>query len=813
MYKSSRAKAQPTAAELAHITPAAAVDRHSIDALLREKKRHQRKGVDEKGIQAVRQSITEWEGRRVDVHEKPEAESEVDRALRDLENAYVARAEEGLQSPASRGESEEHDYESKTRARTSSTVDYGFFEKVEKRSKSDQGVTSRSDVLEALKKTVVARDGDEDDDHDDGEQDQQRLLDIVAHEGQAEQRGSSTGASKHAYHFWHSGPLSDPSAHWSHSSHPLTMYHGPYQKDVSTSFVAGLLKAGEVASSDNHIRIKPDIVAAAVHGDEAIAGMAFKVASEQIKQCQIDEGLLGKVVAMIGRELRALGAQEVGESAFKAGWRERERRDSAPITANTSNSSKPAVLSSLERQVRIERALRLMLVILALPTAPHWLCTSLRLAFLTDAHCIACDDWSRGASMQALLEEIMERKLAALSWATYEQMPLSHAGDDANAGEGWGKWILDWLPDPKKDITSSLTSAAKMKGRATWPLFHSMLNRFANTSTKARTVRRSKAYLSHISGLARHEYGAIVGPIVPDLKILCDVIESEDPRVNPLWVPPASGPNISYRDVEARTQILAIALSDLALQLCSPTKSRTTEAASASAGTEGEPSTTQQSAADSEEELLASGALESTGLAKPAVGTSTAATTSLPRPTATTSTSKSSLDRNAAFLASTQPYLSDTALLSAFHLGAASLAPDFGRLKQVHRLVALLRMNAGRIMEGRRAGTGVTRDGVNGSEEQEEEDTIWRSRAKDAMQRLALTLTYQCEAYTRFRIAGVDAGNESTDAGRGTSDGDDDTPDEQANSSQRMKKNAGGGRVATGPRASDQRSLDSFFRR
>lgn len=413
--------------------------------------------------------------------------------------------------------------------------------------------------------------------------------------------------------------------------------------------------------------------------------------------------------------------------------------------------------------------------------------------------------------MQSLLHETMELRLASLPWSSYAHMTFGlDRGRDA-AGEGWGKWIFDWLPQPPRPSGQFASTKEQSDGSsrgASWPAFAHTLQRFASTSVKARTVRRSKAYLSHISGMSSLDAPAfvssssrVVGPIVPDLKIVCDVIESDNERVNPFYIPPRGRDDVSYRDIEARVQLLGIAMNDLALQLCPPPQ----PPAATGATVDEELVTAHQGVPTSQEELANSILLQSTGVATPtshrtsAVGTPN---TSSQRPAPFSASSSSSLlDRNTAFQSAIAPYLQDPDLLTTFDLSPTTLAPDFTRLKQVHRLIALLRTTAGRIVEGRRMGTGG-REGQGGESggKGEGEDPIWRARAKDSMQRLALMLHYQCEAFTRFKVGS--AGDEVVGGGVGAS-ADDTKATKKATSGRKS--------TGTGSRATDQRSLDSFF--
>lgn len=382
MYQSSRVVHKPTAAELAKIRPEGGGDARklSIDALLREKKKQERKGTDMRGIEAVQQSIMELdrreadgEARRARATSADDVGDEIHRAMRDLEKSYVARAEEGLGSPDAKDhrsaaeDDREASMSSSRRAAAATMVDYGFFEKVEKIATSSKGPVARADVLEVLKKTAAenAEDNEDSDKSDEEESQQQKILDIVAQEDVAPRNDggvatSSSAADKHAYFFWSSGPIPDPAATWS-TSHAFKVSQGFYQKDVSSHFVAGLLTAEDLAAATGAdgkgFRIRPDVFAAAVHGDEVLSAAAWPVALDVMRHSERDEEGLKKIAAMLSRELRALGAPEVGESAFMLGWREKTRRSAAQAG---DSSSGVATLSSVERQVRVERVLRLV---------------------------------------------------------------------------------------------------------------------------------------------------------------------------------------------------------------------------------------------------------------------------------------------------------------------------------------------------------------------------------------------------------------------------------------------------------------------
>lgn len=232
-----------------------------------------------------------------------------------------------------------------------------------------------------------------------------------------------------------------------------------------------------------------------------------------------------------------------------------------------------------------------------------------------------------------------------------------------------------------------------------------------------------------------------------------------------------------------------------------------------------------------------------------ATASSTAAT-----PAATPSASKSSsssssssgptLKPNRAFRLAVQPYKSDPDLLRTFDLtsstntsGDAISAPSFGRLREFHKILAALRGIYSRIHEGRgrldgasatataAATNNAAANGVDAGAEAEEggssSTTLDKTRCKDAIQRLILSVHYQCEVFTGYRMGGDAILEDSDDDEEELEKGDRKRELEVEGETEGLEDEPGHasatGTSATakkqrlGPRASDQRSLGEFF--
>lgn len=402
------------------------------------------------------------------------------------------------------------------------------------------------------------------------------------------------------------------------------------------------------------------------------------------------------------------------------------------------------------------------------------------------------------------------------------------------------------------------------------PLTHSAflrsLQAFPSSSTRSRILRRSRA-LSALLGMDSHPT-----PIFGGLKALATSLSSEDPAANPFYIhPPSSAIQTNYAELGAKVELLAIGFSDLALQLYEPGAVSPTVSNGMAAETSGEgggadasmegvqsrpPSMVKQDSEQAVNDLLPAEAADhsagSSGIAAaPATGH-----TPVPAVSNVLSSSGPTLKPNRAFRIAVQPYKSDTELLLTFGLIPSSStssnggsqvesdlisAPSFGRLRDFHKILAALRGIYSRIHEGRGRLDGASAtNGANGAslaggptdgdlnaEERQSSSstTLDKTRCKDAIQRLILSVHYQCEVFTGFRMGGdailededdedeqLDEANrkraldDENDTGAGAASLEGEEAPVTATSTSAKKQRRG-----AGPRASDQRSLGEFF--
>lgn len=153
-----------------------------------------------------------------------------------------------------------------------------------------------------------------------------------------------------------------------------------------------------------------------------------------------------------------------------------------------------------------------------------------------------------------------------------------------------------------------------------------------------------------------------------------------------------------------------------------------------------------------------------------------------PAATPAASSSGATLPPNQAFRIAVGPYATDVELLEHFKLDAATtFRPQWSRVRSIYRLLTILRSISAKVPEGRGLNTAASNEtgctplaagksktaspkdamGLSASlnlgkpvSSHDQDDLLVRSRVKDALMRLNMAIHYQCESYTGRKIGG-----------------------------------------------------------
>ncbi|PWN21148.1 hypothetical protein BCV69DRAFT_282646 [Microstroma glucosiphilum] len=793
------------------VPPSGKTGKFSIDSLLKEKKRQGKRGTDAKGLGLLDAATAKWD-------EQPVQPSGVDReAMKKLNDAYVARATEGLGEDGDEAASEDEEDEREELSEDSGD-DYNalhFFED----NPDDVGTTGEgadnialSARSEHLMLSLAAEEGDEDQ--------QKALVKILARDRAATRKrggkGRADGQKKDELAFWRRGRVNKPP-----EVLPLQAPQGVIEKSfnealfLSASHLSAFLRSRVLSHSQpgSVDMVTSLLYLSILHGNLDVAGAALSSAEDLLRKWP------AKSAPELGAAIRSLLMRALWLMGAEVGVNEPNGSEAKSSLAEST------VLTAQHRGKLVYRYLRTIEAVFSAQSHDREFFGASELAsILGYVHAMACDPASYGPATLSQFQQVMEAGIEKLQWASFKS---------------WAH-LLD---ASSKNGVKALSYAALLR----------TLQAFPNSSSKSRVLRRSRA-LSALFGKDEPPT-----PIFRGLKTLASTLSSDDPARNPFYIyPPSSAIQTNYAELNAKVELLAIAFSDLALQLCEPgsVASAASIETSASAPGEAEADVSMEEAKsrphvmikqDSEQsvnDLLASKSAD--------YGTASAITATAP-PTATPATSKLSsssgptLKPNRAFRLALQPYKSDQNLLRLFSLTPSSFssngatqedllsAPSFSRLREFHKILAALRGIYSRIHEGRgrlegasatggtsTGGPSAAADGAKSEAGAEEggstpSTTLDKTRCKDAIQRLILSVHYQCEVFTGFRMGG-DAILE---------DEDDEEEEKEERERKRTREDEAGAALLEGegqsgqtsmakkqrlgPRASDQRSLGEFF--
>lgn len=305
-------------------------------------------------------------------------------------------------------------------------------------------------------------------------------------------------------------------------------------------------------------------------------------------------------------------------------------------------------------------------------------------------------------------------------------------------------------------------------GHDRWRHILTSLQHFPTHILKGRILQRQLAFdllvgsdatadespSEHSDSHVMSEGNSLVMPVV-DLGMLLEALRSHEAAVNPLWVPDhpsAVSSADTFSGLEAKVQLLGMALSDTALQLCKPTVVDSNSSLRDPAVSDGQ----QSDGATHAETTLPAKNVTDIMADELRSNSHESVLTKI----------QGAMHVTQAFYAAVAPYTEDKEV--ARWLGAQPIeqgidvvfTPLYSRLKLMHAVVDALHAIYGKVTDGRKSTTRTktmarvqVADETNQAHQmnaREAEDPAWRSRAKDSIQRLALRLHYECEMYTGY---------------------------------------------------------------